>query len=409
MRRISLKKKVYCLSPAHIAILVVLGLALLLKPHGFIQDELLGFRRHHLVLPEEPITVECKLLESDSLFLGFDSYNSTIFDLQIKEHQGVKIDEIYKDDVLSSFSISKERPGEAKVTLVINSKLYRGKIDPSKVRIYNRELKYSRELERCLEQEIKEDSIVKKVADQIRGSLPSSRQNNPYFLVKAAVHWFEKNVEYSLVPKYFIDEFAVIIESMPKEKRSNHYQLAVELRRLLKKTAPEEFKKLVDKPKFMDDEFLKRLSKALGWNIYLIGTPDSYSKSKLFLNRVGEIWLFLRLLVWRDKSVEEFLRTKMGRCVNFSRALVAISRSWGIPAKFVHGWYRDFWTRGQHSWVVVWFYPYGWVEVDPTNGKFYKFPYRYYAYKIFFSEPKEGCQIRVYTSKGEIRAYTPKG
>lgn len=406
-----MKKKIYCLSPASIAILVVLGLALLMRPHGYVQDEFLGFRFHHLVLSEEPITVECKLLESDSLFLEFDSYNSTIFDLEIKKHEGVKIDEIYENEVLSSLLINKEGPGEAKVTLVIDSKFYRGKIEPRKVRFYNRELEYSRELERCLEQEIKEGSIVKKVADQIRKGLPSSRQNNPYFLIKAAVHWFEKNIEFSLVPKYFIDEFAVIIESMPKEKQSNHYQLAVELRRLLKKIAPEDFKELIDNPDFMDDEFLTRLSKALGWNVYLINAPDSYSKSKLFLNRVGEACPLLRLLVWRDKDegAEEFLRTKMGRCVNTSQALMAISRLWGIPAKLVHGWYEDFWTRGHHAWVVVWLCPYGWVEVDPTNGRFYKFPYRYYAYDIFFSKPKEGYQIRIYTPKGEIKAYTPKG
>jgi transglutaminase-like putative cysteine protease len=80
-------------------------------------------------------------------------------------------------------------------------------------------------------------------------------------------------------------------------------------------------------------------------------------------------------------SVIEVLERKRGVCQDFAHLMIACLRSRGLPARYVSGYLRTI-TPGDapgpalvgggatHAWVAVWCPPFGWVELDPTNGGF---------------------------------------
>jgi transglutaminase-like putative cysteine protease len=80
-------------------------------------------------------------------------------------------------------------------------------------------------------------------------------------------------------------------------------------------------------------------------------------------------------------SGAEVLARKRGVCQDFAHLMIACLRSRGLPARYVSGYVRTFVagdSRGvaltgagaTHAWVGVWCPPFGWVELDPTNGSF---------------------------------------
>ena len=63
--------------------------------------------------------------------------------------------------------------------------------------------------------------------------------------------------------------------------------------------------------------------------------------------------------------------------------MISCLRSRGLPARYVSGYLRTHSAAGtapeeaalvgdgaSHAWVSVWSPPYGWIELDPTNGCF---------------------------------------
>lgn len=80
-------------------------------------------------------------------------------------------------------------------------------------------------------------------------------------------------------------------------------------------------------------------------------------------------------------SVTEVLARKRGVCQDFAHLMIACLRSRGLPVRYVSGYLRMI-TPGDpqgttltgagatHAWVAVWCPPYGWIELDPTNGSF---------------------------------------
>lgn len=64
-------------------------------------------------------------------------------------------------------------------------------------------------------------------------------------------------------------------------------------------------------------------------------------------------------------SAELTLKTKRGKCIDLSLAMVALCRAKGIPARIVSGNIaREF--DPNHTWVEVYLDKYGWVSYDPT-------------------------------------------
>ncbi|MGC4030018.1 MAG: transglutaminase family protein [Steroidobacteraceae bacterium] len=92
-------------------------------------------------------------------------------------------------------------------------------------------------------------------------------------------------------------------------------------------------------------------------------------------------------------SVLEVLERKRGVCQDFAHLMIACLRARGLPARYVSGYLRTHPPRSSagpgkapargatdkpaligagatHAWVAVWCPPFGWVELDPTNGGF---------------------------------------
>lgn len=75
-----------------------------------------------------------------------------------------------------------------------------------------------------------------------------------------------------------------------------------------------------------------------------------------------------------DSTVEEVLTHREGVCQDISQLMIAIARSWGIPARYVSGYLYDtpgdsnrFAEDATHAWVECLLPHIGWRSFDPTN------------------------------------------
>lgn len=76
-----------------------------------------------------------------------------------------------------------------------------------------------------------------------------------------------------------------------------------------------------------------------------------------------------------ESAIDHILVTGQGVCQDYAHVMIAIVRSWGIPARYVSGY---LWTTGQaheqaesratHAWVECLLPELGWVGFDPTNA-----------------------------------------
>ncbi len=72
--------------------------------------------------------------------------------------------------------------------------------------------------------------------------------------------------------------------------------------------------------------------------------------------------------------IEQALRQGRGVCQDFAHIMLAITRSWGIPARYVSGYLQH--DRGgdrsgedaTHAWIEAWLPSLGWIGFDPTNN-----------------------------------------
>lgn len=75
-----------------------------------------------------------------------------------------------------------------------------------------------------------------------------------------------------------------------------------------------------------------------------------------------------------ESRVDHVLETDRGVCQDYAHAMIAIARSWGIPARYVSGYlYVTGETGGYtlsnatHAWVECRLPSLGWIGFDPTN------------------------------------------
>src|SRR5258707_1232204 len=69
------------------------------------------------------------------------------------------------------------------------------------------------------------------------------------------------------------------------------------------------------------------------------------------------------------------LKARRGVCQDFSHIMIAVARSWGIPARYVSGYLHHGRGRGRdrsgddatHAWVEAYLPSLGWIGLDPTN------------------------------------------
>ena len=74
-----------------------------------------------------------------------------------------------------------------------------------------------------------------------------------------------------------------------------------------------------------------------------------------------------------ESPVEHILETGRGVCQDYTHLMLAIARSWGIPARYVSGYLHSTQSGEQalnnatHAWVECRLPELGWVGFDPTN------------------------------------------
>jgi transglutaminase-like putative cysteine protease len=67
--------------------------------------------------------------------------------------------------------------------------------------------------------------------------------------------------------------------------------------------------------------------------------------------------------------VDDVLEQGKGVCQDFTHLMIAVLRSFGVPARYVSGYlHRPNKDSQSHSWCEVWLPELGWVGIDPTNN-----------------------------------------
>ncbi|HET6972120.1 MAG TPA: transglutaminase family protein, partial [Phenylobacterium sp.] len=76
-----------------------------------------------------------------------------------------------------------------------------------------------------------------------------------------------------------------------------------------------------------------------------------------------------------DSPIDDVLKAKKGVCQDFAHLMIAICRSWGLPARYVSGYLFTDRKHGDrsdpdatHAWVEVFLPSLRWIGLDPTNN-----------------------------------------
>jgi transglutaminase-like putative cysteine protease len=75
-----------------------------------------------------------------------------------------------------------------------------------------------------------------------------------------------------------------------------------------------------------------------------------------------------------DTPVETILDTRRGVCQDFAHVALAIGRSYGIPCRYVSGYFAPVKERADrnlasHAWVEAWLPGLEWTALDPTHDR----------------------------------------
>ena len=73
-------------------------------------------------------------------------------------------------------------------------------------------------------------------------------------------------------------------------------------------------------------------------------------------------------------AIDHILETGRGVCQDYAHVMIAIARSWGLPARYVSGYVplesgSTVLTSASHAWVECLLPGLGWTGFDPTNGR----------------------------------------
>jgi len=67
--------------------------------------------------------------------------------------------------------------------------------------------------------------------------------------------------------------------------------------------------------------------------------------------------------------IDHLLEHGKGVCQDFTHLMIAVLRSFGVPARYVSGYiHRENKESQSHAWCEVWLPDVGWIGFDPTNG-----------------------------------------
>ena len=77
---------------------------------------------------------------------------------------------------------------------------------------------------------------------------------------------------------------------------------------------------------------------------------------------------YARDVTLASSPVDDVLEQGKGVCQDFTHLMIAVLRSFGVPARYVSGYiHRPNRESQSHAWCEAWLAELGWVGVDPTN------------------------------------------
>jgi transglutaminase-like putative cysteine protease len=123
-----------------------------------------------------------------------------------------------------------------------------------------------------------------------------------------------------------------------------------------------------------DSEKVRRDAVApLGWAM----VDASWTAVESVLAWIPQRFLYQVGATDADTPIEEVISQGAGVCQDFAHIFLALLRSWGMPARYVSGYFFSAPAEAQrieaeamHAWVEVWRTGMGWVGLDATAGAY---------------------------------------
>ena len=100
--------------------------------------------------------------------------------------------------------------------------------------------------------------------------------------------------------------------------------------------------------------------------------PTSGTPLESWVRRVSE-YIHARFVYARDVTsaaspIDHVLKEGKGVCQDFAHLMIAVARSFGVPARYVSGYlHRPGEESQSHAWCELWLPDRGWAGIDPTN------------------------------------------
>lgn len=80
-------------------------------------------------------------------------------------------------------------------------------------------------------------------------------------------------------------------------------------------------------------------------------------------------FVYARSVTDSSSPIDDILKHRKGVCQDFAHLMIAVLRSYGVPARYVSGYiHRPNKESQSHAWCEVWLPDLGWIGFDPTNG-----------------------------------------
>ena len=79
---------------------------------------------------------------------------------------------------------------------------------------------------------------------------------------------------------------------------------------------------------------------------------------------------YARDVTLASSPIDDVLEHGKGVCQDFTHLMIAVLRSFGVPARYVSGYiHRPNKESQSHAWCEAWLPDLGWVGIDPTNDR----------------------------------------
>lgn len=85
---------------------------------------------------------------------------------------------------------------------------------------------------------------------------------------------------------------------------------------------------------------------------------------------IAEHFEYARYVTLATSPIDDLLEHGKGVCQDFTHLMIALLRSFGVPARYVSGYiHRQNKESQSHAWCEAWLPDLNWVGIDPTNDR----------------------------------------